>query len=125
MKFLKKALFYLLGVGLGTMVVVFMFGDRDDIQCTYFPNDRVLYDIRGKQMVIPADIQRQLDESSLDSADIRDMLTGGKVDFEKTDRGMDSCKTYWIDLKREDRLSFAMEWQNCDSVATALEFKKL
>ncbi len=125
MKFLKKALFYLLGVGLGTMVVVFMFGDRDDIQCTYFPNDRVLYDIRGKQMVIPADIQRQLDESSLDSADIQDMLTGGKVDFEKTDRGMDSCKTYWIDLNREDGLSFAMEWQNCDSVATALEFKKL
>lgn len=107
------------------MVVVFMFGDRDDIQCTYFPNDRVLYDIRGKQMVIPADIQRQLDESSLDSADIQDMLTGGKVDFEKTDRGMDSCKTYWIDLNREDGLSFAMEWQNCDSVATALEFKKL
>lgn len=107
------------------MAVIFMFGDRDDIQCTYFPNDRVLYDIRGKQLVIPEDIQQQLDQSSLDSTDIQDLLTGGKVDFEKTDRGMDSCKTYWIDLNRKDKLSFAMEWQNCDSVATALEFKKL
>ena len=125
MKFLKKLLFFLLGVSLGTMAVVFMFGDRDDIQCSYFPNDRVLYDIRGKEMIIPADIQRQLDENSLDTTDIQEMMRGGKVDFDKTDRNMDSCKTYWIDFNRKDKPSFALEWENCDSVATAIEFKRL
>ena len=107
------------------MVVVFMFGDRTDIQCNYFPNDRVLYDIRGKQLVIPENIQRQLDENNLDTTDIQDMLLGGKVDFDKTDRDVESCKTYWIDLKRQDEVSFGMEWKNCDSIATAVEFKKL
>jgi len=125
MKFLKKALFYLIGVGLGSLIVVFLFGGRDDIQCSYFPNDRVLYDIRGKQLVIPADIQQQLNEASLDSADIHDMLTGGKVNFDQVDRDTEACKTYWIDLSREEAPSFSIQWQNCDSVATAIQFEKL
>lgn len=125
MKFLKKALFYLIGVGLGSLIVVFLFGGRDDIQCSYFPNDRVLYDIRGKELVIPEAIQLQLDQAHLDTTDIQDMLRGGKVDFENVDREAKSCKTYWINLKREDAPSFSMQWQNCDSVATALEYKPL
>lgn len=125
MSFLKKALFYLIGVGLGVLIVIFLFGDRDDIQCSYFPNDRVLYDIRGKERVIPADIQLQLNEAALDSIDIHDMLTGGEVDFDQVDRETDSCKKYWVNLERKDAASFAIQWQNCDSVATAVEYKGL
>ena len=125
MPFLKKALFYLIGVGLGVLIVIFLFGGRDDIQCSYFPNDRVLYDIRGKELVIPDDIQLQLDQANLDSADIHDMLTGGKVDFDRVDREVESCKSYWINLDREDAPSFSMQWQNCDSVATALDYRAL
>lgn len=125
MKFLKKALFYLIGVGLGSLIVVFLFGGRDDIQCSYFPNDRVLYDLRGKELVIPTEIQQELDEASLDSTDIHDMLTGGKVDFDQVDRDAEACKKYWVNLKRDDAPSFSIQWQNCDSVATAVEYRAL
>lgn len=48
MKFQRKIVFFGLGVVLGTVLVFWIFGERDDIQCTYFPNDRVLYDLRLK-----------------------------------------------------------------------------
>jgi len=125
MSFLKKALFYLIGVGLGVLIVIFLFGGRDDIQCSYFPNDRVLYDIRGKEMVIPENIQLKLTEARLDTSDIQDMLRGGKVDFDEVDRETDSCKQYWVHLKRDEAPSFSIQWQNCDSVATAVKYKAL
>jgi hypothetical protein len=54
MKFTRKLFFFGIGVVLGTAGVVWMFGDRTDIQCTYFPNDRVLYDLRLKRWEWPA-----------------------------------------------------------------------
>ncbi len=52
-KFARKVAFFSGGVVLGTVLVVWMFGERTDIQCTYFPNDRVLYDLRLKTWVWP------------------------------------------------------------------------
>lgn len=117
-------MFYLLGVGLGVLIVIFLFGDRD-LQCSYFPNDRVLYDLRSKNLVIPQDIDQRMTEQRLDSTDISDMLRGGVVDFSKSNREPENCKTYWVDLKREDMTSFAILWENCDSTATALSFELL
>ncbi len=112
----------MIGVGMGVLVVMFMFGDRD-FGCSYFPNDRVLSDLRKKELVIPSDVQSQMSSARLDTSDIRIMLERGEVDFDKIDRGLDSCKTYWVALKRKQKRSFSAQWQNCDSVATLLELK--
>lgn len=109
------------GVGLGVLVVMFMFSDRD-FQCSYFPNDRVLYDLRKKELRISADMQQNLEARQIDSTDISMMLLSGEVDFDKSNTlEEDTCKTYWINYSPEDAAAFSAEWMNCDSTAYLLE----
>ncbi len=119
MVFWKKLLWYLFGVGLGVLAVMFIFGDRD-IQCNYFPNDRVLYDLRKKELIIPPAVQSQLDAAGLDTSDISMMFLSGDVDFEKSDTDKEGCKTYNINYQPENKAAFTTEVKNCDSTATIL-----
>lgn len=123
MKFWRKLLYYLLGVGLGLIMVYFFFGDRD-IGCSYFPNDRVLSDLRKKDVVIGESVDWLNDAETTDSALIDDILLMGDVDFEKSiTRNADSCNIYWIDYADEVRGSFSSTWVNCDSVVYLVELK--
>lgn len=117
-------MYYGLGVALGVLMVNFFFGSRTDIQCNYFPNDRVLYDIRNKDRHIPDDIQKELDESNVDSLDMANLLEMGNVDFENSQTKLDSCKTYWISFKPDDKDKFSVQFRNCDSLATLIEFRR-
>ncbi len=122
MKFWKKLLYYLLGVGLGTIMVMFIFGDRN-IQCSYFPNDRVLYDLRKKELTIPAEIESRMQAMALDTADINRMLLSGKVHFKESDTQKDSCKTYWISYKPDGKERFKALLENCADKATLQKVK--
>jgi hypothetical protein len=117
MKTWRKLLFFGIGVTLGILMVKFIFGGRDDIQCSYFPNDRVLYDLRNKDRMIPDSTFTQMQELGVDTSDISDLLLMGDVDFEKSDTKKDSCKNYWISFEPEDKPSFYAIFGNCDSTA--------
>lgn len=108
---LRKFLLFGFGLGLGTLMVYFFFGDRD-IECSYFPNDRVLYDLRKKEI----QIKQNLDPA--DTIGLRDALERGQVDFEKSSAQAEGCKQYYLGL--EDRARFFVI-ENCDSVATVIE----
>lgn len=123
MKLWRKLLLFALGLGLGVLMVQFIFGGRTDIQCNYFPNDRVLYDIRLKDKVYNPHVEVKMKEASIDTADVRELLKMGKVDFETSERGLGSCKIYWIGFKPEEKRQFYMQFENCDSTATVLDFK--
>ena len=123
MPFFRKLLYYLIGVGLGVLIVIFLFGDRD-FGCSYFPNDRVLSDLRKKELSIPEEVEAKMATSGLDTTDIRVMLQEGKVNFDLVERGLDSCKSYWISLEKETAKPFSALSQNCDSVVTVLDVKR-
>jgi hypothetical protein len=123
MKFWRKLLYYLLGVGLGLIMVYFFFGDRE-IGCSYFPNDRVLSDLRKKKLVIGESVDLWNGAGDTDSAVIDQILLSGDVDFEKSvTRDADSCNIYWIDYQDEVRGSFSSTWVNCDSIVYLVELK--
>lgn len=113
-------MYYAIGVGMGVLAVMFIFGDRE-IGCSYFPNDRVLSDLRKKELIISPDIQLQMNSAGMDTSDISVLLERGKVNFDEVDRGLDTCKTYWIKLEEESKSPFSALFQNCDSTATILE----
>ncbi len=119
MAFWKKALYYLIGVGMGSLIVIFLFGDRD-IQCSYFPNDRVLNDLRKKKREIPEEVQIKMQLAGLDTADISQLLLSGKVDFEKSKTKEDSCNIYWVNAPTQEP-AFSAEIMNCDSTTYILE----
>lgn len=124
MALLRKLLYFFLGVGLGSLIVIFLFGDRD-FQCSYFPNDRVLYDLRKKERLLTPDMQIRLNQFQLDTADLSRMLERGRVDFERSrPRREDTCKTYWIDSRSGSGPEFSAEWLNCDSTAILLQLHR-
>jgi len=121
MNFLRKLATYMLGVGLGVIMVYFIFGDRD-IQCNYFPNDRVLYDLRKKELQYSESVAAQMQANSLNDSVVMWALERGKVDFEQSQTEKEPCKEYFIELKEP---AYQMNIRNCDSVATVLELKKV
>lgn len=111
MKFGRKVLYYLLGVGLGVLMVFFIFGDRD-IQCSYFPNDRVLYDLRKKEIQLAESV------SSEDTLGLGFALERARVNFKRSETEDLDCNVYYLDLEDYQK-TYRME--NCDSIATVLE----
>ena len=118
---MRKLATYMLGVGLGVVMVYFFFGDRDR-QCNYFPNDRVLYDLRKKAIAYSPAVSDQIQNGErIDSALVW-ALERGQVDFEKSNSRQEPCGTYLINLK-EPAYQFLIE--NCDSKATLLKAKRI
>ena len=117
MKFWRKLLYYMIGVSLGVLMVYFFFGDRE-IGCSYFPNDRVLSDLRKKEVV------NRLNVELVDSSLIQNILLMGDVDFKKSlTRDADSCNIYWIDYKDKVHGALSSRWVNCDSVVYLIELR--
>ncbi len=113
MHFGRKLLYYLLGVGLGVLMVAFIFGDRD-IQCNYFPNDRVLYDLRKKNIELSLDLK----DSGADTAGLYLALERAKVDFENSRLSDSACNVYVLVMEQPPK---TFEIENCDSTAKVLK----
>lgn len=120
MKYLRRVWWYLLGVGIGTILVMFMFGDRE-IGCSYFPNDRVLSDLSEKELLFTEQTQCISDciQEQGDSSFYFKVLSNSDVDFSYNERGTDSdCNNYKLDFT-DERGTFTLIFKNCkDSTAT-------
>ncbi|MBM3433742.1 MAG: hypothetical protein FJX93_03170 [Bacteroidetes bacterium] len=102
-KLLRRLLWYGFGVGLGVLLVGFLFRDRD-FECSYFPNDRVLAELHRKP-VCGAD-STLWNQLGADSAVLRAFLTLGEVDFSESQtrtRHDATVPAYWIDVDFQDR----------------------
>jgi hypothetical protein len=123
MPFLKRLLFFLIGVSLGTLMVVFLFGDRD-IGCSYFPNDRVLSDFRKKNLVADSAINAQLVAMKIDSTEMFRMLNFGQIDFNNSSVKLDSCKEYKSVLDEGD-IRWSAYWKNCNAQLILLKIEPI
>jgi hypothetical protein len=102
-KLLRRILWYGLGVGLGVLLVGALFSDRD-LECSYFPNDRVLTELHRKPV-------RGADSSvwaglGADSSLLQAFLTLGEVDFSDSrtrTRHAADVPAYWIDVEFQGR----------------------
>ena len=103
MKLLRRSLWYSLGLGLGVLLVGALFSDRD-LECSYFPNDRVLTELHRKPV-------RGADSSvwaglGADSSLLQAFLTLGEVDFSDSrtrTRHAADVPAYWIDVEFQGR----------------------
>lgn len=84
MKFVQRFSYYLIGLVLGCFFVALVFSGKDT-RCNYFPNARVLNDIRNKPFEYSAKATQILAEKWVDTADVRKCLEFGDVDFDKSD----------------------------------------
>lgn len=98
MKFVHRFAYYLVGLVLGLFFVAAIFSGRD-IRCNYFPNARVLNDLRNKPFYYSDKASQILAEKWVDTTDIKNTLKLGDVDFDQSNVPMEKGKLYVIDGK--------------------------
>ncbi|MGM0636499.1 MAG: hypothetical protein ACQESK_10580 [Bacteroidota bacterium] len=116
MKFIKRLGYYLSGFAIG-LVILFFFLAGKKTSCDYGLDARVKKNIRIKDRVIAEKAQQDFKKLQIDTASISAILSNGSVNFNKSDTSSDSCKTYFISGKYQEK-KLDMIFENCDSTAT-------
>jgi Domain of unknown function (DUF4258) len=98
MKFYQRLAYYLVGLIMGAFVVALVLSGKDT-RCNYFPNARVLNDLRNKPFNYSIEASRKLSEDWIDTIDIKNTLTYGDVDFDKSNIVYQKGKLYVIEGK--------------------------
>lgn len=98
MKFVHRFAYYLVGLILGLFVVAAIFTGKDT-RCNYFPNARVLNDLRNKPFNYSVKASQILAEKWIDTVDIKNTLKYGDVDFDKSNIELKKGKLYSIEGK--------------------------
>jgi hypothetical protein len=96
MKFYQRFAYYLVGLVMGCFVVAVVLSGKDT-RCNYFPNARVLNDLRNKPFNYSIEASRKLSEDWIDTLDIKNTLTYGDVDFDKSNISYQKGKLYIIE----------------------------
>jgi hypothetical protein len=98
MKFAHRFAYYLLGLIMGSFVVAAIFSGKDT-RCNYFPNARVLNDLRNKPFNYSDKASQILAEKWIDTIDIKNCLKYGDVDFDQSNIEFNKGKIYVIEGK--------------------------
>ena len=98
MKFAHRFAYYLIGLIMGLFFVAAVFSGKDT-RCNYFPNARVLNDIRNKPFYYFDKASQILAEKWVDTSDIKNTLKFGDVDFDQSNIAVGSGKLYVIEGK--------------------------
>ena len=98
MKFVHRFAYYLVGLFMGLFFVAAIFSGKDT-RCNYFPNARVLNDLRNKPFHYSDKASQILAEKWIDTSDIKNTLKFGDVDFDKSNVELKKGKLYVIEGK--------------------------
>ena len=123
MKFYQRFAYYSLGMIIG-MVFLFMFLNGKDMSCSYFPNSRVLKDIRTKPFHYSDESKQKLTQKWVDTSDIRKTLTYGDVIFSKSNIPTGSGKLYVIEGKNSKNEPITLEVINYADKVLLKDIKK-
>ncbi len=116
----KRLGFFSIGLVLGSLVVYFMVSKRTDISCNYFPNARVLKDLRTKPLVFSDLAACQKACLALDSNDVKMLFAAGAVIFSESQPRKKPCGEYKLIVRLPDEREIVGLAQNCDSTVTLL-----
>ena len=98
MKFFQRFAYYFVGLIMGLFFVSMVFSGKDT-RCNYFPNARVLNDLRNKPFNYSPKATRILAQTWIDTSDIRNTLEFGDVDFDQSNIAVGKGKKYVIEGK--------------------------
>jgi hypothetical protein len=102
MKFQFRLAYYIFGLLLGGVFVMWFLKSKATdrgVEFCYFPNCRVLKDLRSKSLEIDSLAKISLNEKWVTMEDIKKSLTYGDVDFEKSNEPYRKGKIYIIEGK--------------------------
>ncbi|KRO74286.1 MAG: hypothetical protein O3B20_03220 [Bacteroidetes bacterium] len=129
MNFWQRFSWYAVGLGLGTLLVIFLFSGRD-FQCTYLPNNRVLVDLHDQPVrsVAPEAQDPWQQACAGDSAFLEAFLMRGEIDFSEAqvttrEEGL-KHSSYPITLEWQDQ-SYQGWWERRTDSAVLIRLERL
>lgn len=114
--FFKRLGWYLIGFSIGLVFLIFFIKKKSgdsSFEICYFPNCRVLKDIRSKPLFLNNSATDPIDFEALDD-EKKAILLSGNIDFDKSDTKSKPCKTYHI-LAENNQMALIVE--NCPDKA--------
>lgn len=118
MKFTQRLAYYLSGFAIGLIILMFFLNGKE-ASCDYGPNARTVKNITSKPITYSIDTESFVNENTIDSTTVVNLIKYGSVDFSKSNTKLDSCKTYHIDTNYKKR-DMELTVENCDSTAKIL-----
>ncbi|WP_281233606.1 DUF4258 domain-containing protein [Flavobacterium gelatinilyticum] len=123
MKFVHRFAYYLIGLVMGCFFVALVFSGKDT-RCNYFPNARVLNNLRTKPFQYSDKAIQTLNEKWVDTADIKSTLTYGDVDFDQSNVPFNKGKLYIIEGKTAKNQEIILKVVNYEKKAVLEEIIK-
>lgn len=123
MKFVHRFAYYLIGLVMGCFFVSLVFSGKDT-RCNYFPNARVLNNLRTKPFEYSDKAIKTLNEKWVDTLDIKNTLTYGDVDFDKSNVPLNKGKLYIIEGKTAKNQDIILKVVNYENKAILVEIVK-
>ena len=123
MRLRHRFAYYLIGFTFGLFFVTAMFIGKDT-RCNYFPNARVLNNLRTKPFEYSDKAIQIFSQKWVDTTDIKNTLTYGDVDFDKSNVEIGSGKRYIIEGKTTKNQAIILEVINYDDKAVLANITK-
>jgi hypothetical protein len=123
MRFYVRLAYYLSGFTIGMFFLMMVLNGKDT-SCSYFPNARVLKDLRSKPFYYSNEVKQILTQKWVDTADIKKTLTYGDVDFGKSNLKFKGGKIYVIEGKTAANEKITLQVVNYSTKVLLKDIKK-
>lgn len=123
MKFYQRFAYYIAGFSIGLVFLFFILNGKET-SCSYFPNARVLKDLRSKPFHYSDVAKEKLTQKWVDTADIKKTLTYGDVDFDRSNIKQGSGKLYTVEGKNSKNEKITVEIINYSDKVVLKDIKK-
>lgn len=124
MRFRFRLAYYLVGFTIGLFFVAMVFSGKDT-RCNYFPNARVLNDLRNKPFQYSENASAILTQKWVTENDIKNSLTFGDVDFDQSNIEVGNGKRYIIEGKTQKNQEIILEVINYPEKAVLKDIRKI
>lgn len=127
MKFSYRLAYYLGGLLLGTVFVVYFLqakADARNVSFCYFPNCRVLQDLRSKPLEISPKADSIFMQKWVNLDDVKKCMEFGDVDFSISNKPSKGGKIYFIEGKNTKGEPITVEMINYETKVILTNVKK-
>ncbi len=114
----------MVGFTIGLFFVAMVFSGKDT-RCNYFPNARVLNDLRNKPFQYSENASAILTQKWVTENDIKNSLTFGDVDFDQSNKEVGNGKRYIIEGKTQKNQEIILEVINYPEKAVLKDIRKI
>ncbi|MEZ4854113.1 DUF4258 domain-containing protein [Flavobacterium sp.] len=122
-----RVAYYLLGLFIGVIGVAYFLTEKAEsrgVEFCYFPNCRVLQDLRKKPLQISTEAQNTLTANWVTLDDIKKTLRYGDVDFSKSNKPFKNGKLYIIEGKNTNNEAIIVTMVNYTNKALLDKIEK-